>query len=172
MLAVVVADVEIDGDFHFDRQKVGTMPADLRCLANWLVEQDVEEVVMESTAQYRRPVWKRWNSIGAPTPCARWCATARGHPSSRPSAIESRTRGPQEGLPGCGAIGETHCRAGADPELRARHGDPAPARVRYEERGPAVSVEAKKVRARKMIRELRSLGYRVELLQAPSGTPA
>ena len=36
-------------------------------------------------------------------------------------------------------------------------------RVRYEERGPAVSAEAKKVRARKMIRELRSLGYRVEL---------
>jgi hypothetical protein len=37
--------------------------------------------------------------------------------------------------------------------------------VRYEERGPAVSEEAKKVRARKMIRELRSLGYRVELPQ-------
>jgi transposase len=44
--------------------------------------------------------------------------------------------------------------------------------VRYEERGPAVSKEAKKVRARKMIRELRSLGYRVELLQAPSSSPA
>ena len=26
MLAVVVADVEIDGDFHFERQKVGTTP--------------------------------------------------------------------------------------------------------------------------------------------------
>ena len=37
-------------------------------------------------------------------------------------------------------------------------------RVRYEERGPAVSAEAKKVRARKMIRELRSLGYQVELI--------
>ena len=36
--------------------------------------------------------------------------------------------------------------------------------VRYEERGPAVSVEAKRVRARKMIRELRGLGYRVELI--------
>jgi len=36
-------------------------------------------------------------------------------------------------------------------------------RVRYEERGPAVSAEAKMVRARKMIRELRNLGYRVEL---------
>ena len=45
-------------------------------------------------------------------------------------------------------------------------------RIRYEERGPAVSAEAKKVRARKMIRELRSLGYRVELLPAPSSSPA
>jgi hypothetical protein len=38
--------------------------------------------------------------------------------------------------------------------------------IRYEERGPAVSNEATKVRARKMIRELRSLGYRVELAPA------
>ena len=44
--------------------------------------------------------------------------------------------------------------------------------IRYEERGPAVSAEAKKVRARKMIRELRSLGYRVELDPAPSSSPA
>ena len=42
-------------------------------------------------------------------------------------------------------------------------------RVRYEERGPSVSAEAKKVRARKMIRELRTLGYRVELI-APAAT--
>jgi hypothetical protein len=37
---------------------------------------------------------------------------------------------------------------------------------------PAVSAEAKKVRARKMIRELRSLGYRVELPPASSSSPA
>ncbi len=54
MLAVVVADVEMDGDFHFDRQKVGTTPADLRGLADWLIEQDVEEVFMESTALLSR----------------------------------------------------------------------------------------------------------------------
>ncbi|MCA1561632.1 MAG: transposase [Acidobacteria bacterium] len=36
-------------------------------------------------------------------------------------------------------------------------------RVRDEERGPAASGEAKKVRAHKMIRKLRSLGYQVEL---------
>src|SRR3954447_20383901 len=44
--------------------------------------------------------------------------------------------------------------------------------IRYEERGPAVSVEAKNVRTRKMVRELRTLGYRVELLPAPSSSPA
>ena len=44
--------------------------------------------------------------------------------------------------------------------------------VRYEERGPAVSDQAKKVRARKMIRERRSLGYHVERLPAPSSSPA
>ena len=35
--------------------------------------------------------------------------------------------------------------------------------IRYEERGPAVTKQARHARARKMIRELRSLGYRVEL---------
>ena len=58
MLAVVVADVEVDGDFRFERQKSGTTPLDLRGLADWLVEREVEEVVMESTAQYWRPVWE------------------------------------------------------------------------------------------------------------------
>lgn len=35
--------------------------------------------------------------------------------------------------------------------------------IRYEERGPAVTKEARQARARKMIRELPCLGYRVEL---------
>jgi transposase len=58
MLAVVVADVEVEGDYRFDRHKVGTSPGELRALAEWLVEREVEEVVMESTAQYWRPVWE------------------------------------------------------------------------------------------------------------------
>jgi len=58
MLAVVVADVEVEGDYHFERLKVGTSPVQLRALAEWLVEREVEEVVMESTAQYWRPVWE------------------------------------------------------------------------------------------------------------------
>ena len=58
MLAVAVADVEGDGDFQFERQKVGTTPIELRRLADWLGEHEVDEVVMESTAQYWRPVWE------------------------------------------------------------------------------------------------------------------
>src|SRR5258706_16125922 len=34
--------------------------------------------------------------------------------------------------------------------------------VRYEERGPAVTKQSKQMRTTKMIRQLRSLGYRIE----------
>jgi len=55
MLAVV-SDVEIDGEYQFQRRRFGSNPAQLRSLADWLLEQQVEEVVMESTAQYWKPV--------------------------------------------------------------------------------------------------------------------
>jgi transposase len=57
-LAVVVADVEVAGEYEFESRRWGTSPAQLRALAAWLVEQQVQEVVMESTAQYWRPVWE------------------------------------------------------------------------------------------------------------------
>jgi transposase len=58
MLAVVVSDVEVDSEFHFERRMFGSNPEQLRSLAAWLLEQEVEEVVMESTAQYWKPVWE------------------------------------------------------------------------------------------------------------------
>jgi hypothetical protein len=64
MLAVVIADIAVDGEFQFERRKVGTSPSELCRLADWLAAEQVEEVVMESTAQYWRPVWaaleQRW----------------------------------------------------------------------------------------------------------------
>ena len=57
MLAVAVADVQIDGEYAFERRQFDSNPAQLRLLADWLLEQQVEEVVMESTAQYWKPVW-------------------------------------------------------------------------------------------------------------------
>ena len=67
MLAVAVADIEVGSDFHFERLKVGTSPVQLRALAEWLVEREVEEVVMESTAQYWRPVWEALERYWKPT---------------------------------------------------------------------------------------------------------
>jgi transposase len=57
MLVVVVSDVEVAGEYHFERRQFGSNPAQLRSLAEWLIGQEVEEVVMESTAQYWKPVW-------------------------------------------------------------------------------------------------------------------
>ena len=44
--------------------------------------------------------------------------------------------------------------------------------VTYEERGPAVTKARAQRRAAKMIRELRNLGYRVELVPSQAGSPA
>ena len=58
MLAVVVSDVEVDGEYQFERRMFGSNPEQLRSLAAWLLEQEAEEAVMESTAQYWKPVWE------------------------------------------------------------------------------------------------------------------
>jgi len=56
-LAVVVADVEVDEEYRFERRWYGSNPEQLQKLAEWLIEQQVEEAVMESTAQYWKPLW-------------------------------------------------------------------------------------------------------------------
>ena len=77
MLAVVIADVAVDGEYQFVRRRVGTSPSQLRALADWLVEQQVEEVVMESTAQYWRPGGKHWSGTGSRS-------ASSGRPQRRP----------------------------------------------------------------------------------------
>lgn len=59
MLAVVVSDAAREGEFHFERRKFGATESELRQLSEWLTEQGVQEVVMESTAQYWKPVWQQ-----------------------------------------------------------------------------------------------------------------
>ncbi len=81
MLAVVITDVAAGGVYQFTQRQAGTSP-DLRELAAWLVAQQVEEVVMESTAQYWRPVWETLERCWQP---------------HRPKA----------GFPRCRAVGET-----------------------------------------------------------------
>jgi transposase len=71
MVAVVITDVEVEGAWDFERQSFGTTPSHLRLLAEWLTEHQVEEVVMESTAQYWRPVWDALERDWQPTQRAR-----------------------------------------------------------------------------------------------------
>ena len=78
MLAVVVSDVEVADEYQFERRQLGSSPAPLRELAEWLLEQGVQEVVMESTAQYWKSVW------GALEQC--WKPSCQNRPSARPTS--------------------------------------------------------------------------------------
>jgi transposase len=59
MLAVVITDAAAEGEFRFERRKFGTLASDLKELAEWLAAEQVQEAVMESTAQYWKPVWRQ-----------------------------------------------------------------------------------------------------------------
>ena len=58
MLAVVVADVAQE-EWELERRKFGTAASELRVLEEWLATRGVREAVMESTAQYGKPVWQQ-----------------------------------------------------------------------------------------------------------------
>ncbi len=60
-----------------ERRRTGTTPLELRALRTWLSQKAVDSVVMESTAQYWRPVWAALCAAGPS------CITP---PTSPPSA--------------------------------------------------------------------------------------
>ena len=43
MLAVVVSDVEVDGEYRFERRMFGSNPEQLRALATWLINGAILE---------------------------------------------------------------------------------------------------------------------------------
>src|SRR6201998_2662485 len=56
-LAVVVADVEVEDEYQFERRWYGSNPEQLRAVSEWLIEQQIDEVVMESPAQDWNAGW-------------------------------------------------------------------------------------------------------------------
>jgi transposase len=58
MLAVVVTDVGTEGEWVLERRKFGATPEALRQMVEWLSGRQVQCAVMESTAQYWKPVWR------------------------------------------------------------------------------------------------------------------
>ena len=93
MLAVVVSDVEVDGEQQFERRMFGSNPEQLRSLAAWLLEQEAEEVVMESTAQYWKPVWEALERYWKPLREKRESARRRSGTLHLAQAQSNRGRG-------------------------------------------------------------------------------
>jgi hypothetical protein len=95
----------------------------MRALAEWFVHEEVEEVVMESTAQYWRAVWETLERYWQPRPSdarGRWSDI--GHPASGASPIESRTGWTEEGFPRRRPAGEAVGCTGTHLNLRTGGG--------------------------------------------------
>src|SRR3989442_11863422 len=89
-LAVVVADVEVEDEYQFERRWYGSNPEQLRVLSDWLIEQQVEEVVMESTAQYWKPVWSAGAVLEADVSESGRCRPDVRNTASGASLVQSR----------------------------------------------------------------------------------
>ena len=119
MLAVVVTDIAGEGEYQFERRKFGSAPEELRRLAHWLVQLEVEEVVMESTAQYWRPVWGTLELLWKPARQQREGAHKMSGALPVPSQEQPRPARAQERFSGCRTDGEATGGRGTGIELRA-----------------------------------------------------
>jgi transposase len=92
MLAVVVCDVEVEVEYTFESRKFSSSPEQLRFLATWLLEQEAEEVVMESTAQYWKPVWEALERYWKPVSEKREAARRKSGTLHLAQALSNRGR--------------------------------------------------------------------------------
>ena len=119
VLAVVVSGVEIESEFQFERRLFGSSPERLRSLAAWLLEQEAEEVVMESTAQYWKPVGDAGEVLETDLREARRHKAEVWNIAFGAGPVQSRAAGTQEGFPRCRTLGEATGITGIDAELCA-----------------------------------------------------
>jgi hypothetical protein len=80
-----------------ERRWYGSHPEQLRLLAEWLIEQQVEEAVMESTTQYWKPVREALERYWKPVLSeARRCQPDVWNTASGASLVQSRAAWAQE----------------------------------------------------------------------------
>ena len=91
MLAVVAGDAGKEDAAPLLRRKFGAREGDLRVLSCWLTELGVKEVVMESTAQYWKPVWQTLEEQGFHLELAQ--AQSNRGPKGRKSDFRDAERG-------------------------------------------------------------------------------
>ena len=92
VLAVVVSDVEIESEYQFEQRMFSSNPEQLRSLAAWLVEQEAEEIVIESTAPYWKPVWEALERYWKPVREKREDARRRSGTLHLAQALSNRGR--------------------------------------------------------------------------------
>jgi len=98
MLAVVVADVEVEGEYEFERRRFGASPEHLRLLAEWLLEREVDEVVMDPRRNIGNQCGEPWNGTGGRPAWTRRGWPAVGKAASSASAVESAGGEAEEGF--------------------------------------------------------------------------
>ena len=60
----MVADVECDREYEFERRRFGSNPEQLKLLSEWLIEQQVEEVVATVRREAAPDPYKEdWNAL-------------------------------------------------------------------------------------------------------------
>jgi hypothetical protein len=93
IVAVVIADVEVERAWDFDRRSFGTMPSHLRLLTEWLTEHEVEEVVMDRRRSTGARRGTPWNATGNRRSGHAWI------PGPQPAHCISRRRSPIRDAP-------------------------------------------------------------------------
>ena len=121
MLAVVVADVSVEGEYQFERRQYGSGPEQLRALADWLIYSEVQEAVMESTAQYLEAgVANAGATLESGAPEANRCRSDGRNAAFGAGLDESGSAGAQAGFRRRRTSGEATGGAGIEFELCAR----------------------------------------------------
>ena len=148
VLMVVVAAVE------FESRTFGTGAQERRHLVSWLKERQVHEVVMESTAQYWKPIWLDLEPHFAKLHLAQ---AAHAAVKSKRSHFEGVFR---KFLPKLGYKGAIWVVAHRLARLiwKILHDG-----IQYREQGNELNPRAKQRRAQKLSQALRKLGYAVTL---------
>src|SRR5215472_4906667 len=126
VLVVVVAEVTEQAEWSYERGKFGATAYELQRLADWFQQRDVQEVVMESTAQYWKPVWGALEQYWTPVMRQREGAGPHGREAPfGPGPVQSRTPRPEERLSGCGTVSASTGGARTGAELCPRPGTTA-----------------------------------------------
>jgi hypothetical protein len=92
---------------QFERRQFGSNPEHLRLRAEWLIEQEVVDVVMASTAQYWQPVWGARERYGRPICQKREGASPKSGMLHRAQAQSNRgPRGRKKDFPDAERLGK------------------------------------------------------------------